>query len=247
MLALLSILASCSLIVLVAFLLYSPPRLIISVLGKLYPDVLFDVDVPPDCRCAALTIDDFPNRNDLSVSFRLLDTLRRYKAHCTFFTIGANVKAHAGSPRIKSLFDQLRQDGHEVGNHGWQDEKAISLSQNELEQQIRDTRTIIDGYTSSRTPWFRPGSGFFNRTMIQICTQLGYRLVLGSIYPHDPQISSPRLNSFFVEHKLYPGAIVILHDRTITIETLERVLPAIEQRRFRLVTLTELTQMRRDA
>ena len=247
MYALLWILVSLGLIVLLVFLIYSPPRLVIYVLGKLHPDVLFDVDIPPHQRCAALTIDDFPNANDLSVSFRLLDTLRRYQAHCTFFTIGANVKAHEGSPRIRSLFEQLTVDGHEIGNHGWRDEKAIHLSQSELEQQILDTRTIIDGYTSSRTPWFRPGSGFFNRTMIQLCTKLGYRLVLGSIYPHDPQISSPRLNSFFIEHKLYPGAIVILHDRPITVETLERVLPAIEKRQFRLVTLTELTQLRRDA
>ena len=80
--------------------------------------------------------------------------------------------------------------------------------------------------------------------MIQLCTYLGYRLVLGSIYPYDPQIPNPKLNSRFIEYKLYPGAIVILHDRLVTIETLRRVLPAIQRQNFRVVTLTQLMDLK---
>ncbi len=80
--------------------------------------------------------------------------------------------------------------------------------------------------------------------MIRLCQKLGYRLVLGSIYPYDPQIPYPRLNSRFIEYKLYPGAIVILHDRLVTIETLERVLPAIQRQNFQIVTLSELNDLK---
>jgi peptidoglycan/xylan/chitin deacetylase (PgdA/CDA1 family) len=54
----------------------------------------------------------------------------------------------------------------------------------------------------------------------------------------------PRLNSHFIEYKLYPGAIVILHDRFVTIETLERVLPVIQRKNFQVVTLTQLTDLK---
>jgi len=205
--------------------------------------VLFTINVPSDLRSIALTIDDFPNLNDLSISFHLLDILRLYNARCTFFTIGSHIEKYENSSRIRILFERLIADGHELGNHGWRDEKAICLSEKELEKQINDTQEIIHNYTSLNNKWFRPGSGFFNRTMIQLCTKLGYRLVLGSIYPHDPHISFPKLNSFFIEHKLYPGAIVILHDRLATIETLQRLLPAIQKRNFHVVTLTQLMDL----
>ena len=232
-------------LVLLAFLVYSPPRLFIRYISNFYPDVLFHVDLPSSLPYLALTIDDFPNSQNLSVSFQLLDLLRQYDAKCTFFTIGSNVDRYGDSGELKTLFERIETDGHELGNHGWRDEQAIRLSPEALEEQILHTQTIMSNASPSRaTKWFRPGSGFFNRTMINLCTRLGYRLVLGSIYPYDPQIPYSTLNSFYIQSKLYPGAIIILHDRQATIATLERVLPAITQRAFRLVTLTELIEMK---
>jgi peptidoglycan/xylan/chitin deacetylase (PgdA/CDA1 family) len=244
MLFLIPIVVCFGLVLICISIIYSPPRFIIHLISKVYPDVLFHIDLPSNLPYIALTIDDFPNVDDLSISFQLLDLLRTYNARCTFFTIGSNVEKYKDSSRIETLFKRLIADGHEVGNHGWRDEKAIRLSQEELEQQIINTQKIIDNYTISNNKWFRPGSGFFNRTMIQICTNLGYQIVLGSVYPHDPQIPNARLNSFFIEHKLYPGAIIILHDRLATIETLERVLPAIQRREFHLVSLTQLMKLK---
>ncbi|CAF1214601.1 unnamed protein product [Rotaria sp. Silwood1] len=244
MLYLIPIIICLSVIIILTFIIYSPPRFIIFSLSKFYPDVLFHIDLPSNLQYIALTIDDFPNINDLSISFRLLDILRLHNARCTFFTIGSHIEKYESSSQIRKLFERLIADGHEIGNHGWRDEQAIRLSREELEQQIINTEKTINKYTSLNTKWFRPGSGFFNQTMIQICTNLGYRLVLGSIYPYDPQIPNSRLNSFFIEHKLYSGAIVILHDRLATIETLQRVLPAIQKRAFHVVTLTQLMNLK---
>lgn len=156
------------------------------------------------------------------------------------FTIGSHVKKYENSSEIKLLFERLTADAHEIGNHGWRDEQAIRLSPNELRQQIIDTESIINKYAVLERTWFRPGSGFFNRTTIEIGTSLGYKFALGSIYPHDSQIPHPRLNSYFIEHKLYPGTTVILHDRFATIQTLHRVLPAIQKQNHHIITLTLL-------
>lgn len=234
-----------SLVFLIIFFIYCQPRFVIYLLSKSYPDVLFHINLPSNLRYISLTIDDFPNPHDLSISFEILDLLRLYNAKCTFFLIGSHIQNHENSSQIQTLFQRLTMDGHEIGNHGWRDEEAIRLSESELEQQIINTENIISNYTNSfKKKWFRPGSGFFNRTMIQMCTRLGYRLVLGSIYPYDPQMPYPRLNSRFIEYKLYSGAIVILHDRLITIETLKRVLPAIQRQNFHIVTLTQLTELK---
>ena len=238
-------LISLAVIFLLAYTIYSPPKIVISLLAKIYPDVLFHLDLPSSAPYIAFTIDDFPNPHDLSVSFQLLDLLRQYEARCTFFTIGSNVEKHQSSDRIQELFQRVAADGHELGNHGWRDEEAIHLSRDELERQIHITQAIMDRFSNSTTKWFRPGSGFFNRTMLDLCHRLGYRLVLGSIYPHDPQIPHSGLNSYFIRTKLYPGAIIILHDRQATIQTLKNVLPEIQKRAFQLVTLSELHRIKR--
>jgi len=245
MLYLIPIILCLSLAVLILFLIYGHPRFVIYLLSKYYPNVLFYIDLPSNLRYISLTIDDFPNVNNLSISFQLLDILRLYNARCTFFLIGSHIQKYEDSSQIRTLFERLIDDGHEIGNHGWRDEQAIRLSKQELEKQIIDTEKIICNYTNSfKKKWFRPGSGFFNQTMIKICTNLGYRLVLGSIYPYDPQIPYPGLNSRFIEYKLYPGAIVILHDRLVTIETLQKVLPAIKRQTFQVVTLTQLMDLK---
>ncbi len=235
------------LVFILIFVIYGQPRWVIYFLAKYNPDVLFYVDLPSNLRYISLTIDDFPNANDLSISFHLLDILRQYNAKCTFFLIGSHVKKYADTSGIRTLFKRLIADGHEIGNHGWIDEQAIRLSEEELKQQIIDTENIIFNYTNSfNKKWFRPGSGFFNQTMIQLCKSLGYRLVLGSVYPYDPQLPHPRLNSHFIGHKLHAGAIVILHDRFVTIETLQRVLPDIQRQNFHVLTLTQLMSFKNE-
>lgn len=244
MLYLIPILCLCILII-VLLTIYCHPRWTIYLLSKSNPSVLFYVDLPSNLRYVALTIDDFPNPSNLSISFQILDILRTYNARCTFFFIGSHVKKYQNSSEIDQLFERITADGHEIGNHGWRDEKAVRLSEKELEDQIIDTENIIQNHTTSfERKWFRPGSGFFNQTMIRLCTRLGYRLVLGSIYPHDPQMPHPRLNSRFIQLKLHSGAIIILHDRLATIETLQRVLPMIQRQNFQIVTLTELSDMK---
>lgn len=245
MLYLIPIVCFC-LFVIVVFIIYCQPRAAIFLLSKIHSDVLFFVDLPSNLLYISLTIDDFPNPHDLSISFKILDLLRLYNARCTFFLIGSYVEKYGNSLEIQTLFERLKADGHEIGNHGWRDERALNLSENELRRQITETENIIRNHTDTfEKKWFRPGSGFFNRRMIQICANLGYRLVLGSIYPYDPQITNPTLNSYFIEYKLHPGAIVILHDRLITIETLQKVLPAVQRKRFEIVTVTELIELKR--
>jgi peptidoglycan/xylan/chitin deacetylase (PgdA/CDA1 family) len=89
--------------------------------------------------------------------------------------------------------------------------------------------------------YFRPGSGFFTERMRVLVQKMGYRLVLGSIYPHDPQIPYWRLNSAHILSMLQPGGIIICHDgRSWTVPMLQRVLPEIRRRGYRVVTVTEL-------
>ena len=89
--------------------------------------------------------------------------------------------------------------------------------------------------------FFRPGSGFFSTKMRKMLGRLGYRLVLGSIYPHGPQIPYWRVNARHVLSMLNAGGIVICHNRRgYTVPMLRKVLPEMRRRGYRIVTVSEL-------
>ncbi|KAL2266593.1 hypothetical protein VTJ83DRAFT_5945 [Remersonia thermophila] len=89
--------------------------------------------------------------------------------------------------------------------------------------------------------YYRPGSGFFSERIRGVARRLGYRVVLGSIYPHDAQIGWSWINGRHILSMLSPGGIIVCHDRRSWTEPmLRRVLPEMRRRGYRAVTLTEL-------
>ena len=59
--------------------------------------------------------------------------------------------------------------------------------------------------------------------------------MLGSIYPHDPQIHSLKTNTKYVLNMLGPGGIVIIHDRkSYSVEQLGLILRVWRRRSGRL-------------
>lgn len=126
------------------------------------------------------------------------------------------------------------------------DEPSRSLSDTTLVEQIQSVEDMLHkAYAAVDTEpspkYFRPGSGFFSKRMRNMLDRLGYRLVLGDIYPHDPQIRSWRVNASHILSMLRPGGIIICHDRrSWTAPMLRKVLPEIRSKGYRIITVSEL-------
>lgn len=216
------------------YLVYKPPAFFIRYFQHRWPDVLWQV--PTSQKLIALTIDDGPSE----YTKEILDILEANDATATFFIIGSQVDGHE-----KMLQDIIRGN-NELGNHAMRDEPSRSLSNADLTNQIEIVQEKInEAYNGvdveAPQKYFRPGSGFFSTTMRETLTDLGYRLVLGNIYPHDPQIPFWRLNANHILSMLRPGGIIICHDRrSWTVPMLRKVLPEMKRRGYRVVTVTEL-------
>lgn len=216
------------------YIIYKPPNLIVRYFQHRWPDVLFQV--PTSTKVVALTIDDAPSE----YTDEIVQLLKANNATATFFTIGSQVHG-----REETLQDLIR-NGNELGNHAMHDEPSRSLSNTELSSQIETVQSSIrDAYATVDVEpppkYFRPGSGFFSDSMRKIVTELNYRMVLGGIYPHDPQVGFWRVNAHHILSMLRPGAIIICHDRrSWTVPMLKKVLPEMKQRGYRVVTVTEL-------
>jgi len=71
----------------------------------------------------------------------------------------------------------------------------------------------------------------------------GFRIVLGSIYPHDPQIPYPSTNAKHILSMAHPGGIIVCHDRrSWTVPMLKIVLPELRRRGYKIVTITDLVK-----
>lgn len=218
------------------YAIYKPPNLLIHYLQHRWPDVLFHV--PTSSKVIALTIDDAPS----TYTRDILRLLEANDAHATLFVIGTHANGREG------ILQEIVQNGNELGNHAMHDEPSRSLSDEALIDEIKSVEaTVNEAYAAAAVPnppkYFRPGSGFFSDRMRAVISKLGYRLILGNIYPHDPQIPYWRLNAAHILSMVRPGGIIVCHDgRSWTVPMLERVLPELKRRGYRVVTISTLLE-----
>jgi peptidoglycan/xylan/chitin deacetylase (PgdA/CDA1 family) len=192
--------------------------------------------VPTSQKLIALTIDDGPSE----YTDEILQILKANDAAATFFIIGSQI-----AWREETLQDLIRNN-NELANHAMHDEHSRSLSDAELIKQIQAVKSKIqESYAAvgvvAPPDYFRRGSGFFTTRMRKTVTELGYRLLLGSVYPPDPQIPSWRINAKHILSMLRPGGGIICHDRrSWTAPMLRKVIPELKRRGYQVVTVTEL-------
>ncbi|CAG8975718.1 hypothetical protein HYALB_00009125 [Hymenoscyphus albidus] len=223
---------------LTAYTIYKPPNALIRYLQARNPDVIFHLPLPGHRKVVALTIDDAPSQHTPA----LLSLLATHNATATFFIIGSQIP----SPHTNPILSQILAGGNELGNHAQHDEPSISLPLPELESQIRAIDALLPPNASGHK-YFRPGSGFFNRKMVQRVRGVGYRMVLGSVYPHDAQIRSARRNARHVVAGVRPGSVVIVHDRRgYSVEQLGMILEGLGGRGFEVVCLGELMRIKEE-
>ncbi|KAI7086325.1 hypothetical protein KC356_g5124 [Hortaea werneckii] len=224
------------LVIVIPYWIYKPPRFLISYFQGRFPEVLFHINTSR--KVVALTIDDAPS----PFTGQLLEVLKANNAHATFFVIGGQVAGR------ENVMDDIVRQGSELGNHAMHDEPSLSLSSDDLSDQIQDVDGMIKtAYATAGVArqgrFFRPGSGIFSQRIPDVAGKLGYKTILGSIYPHDPFISSWRLNAWHVLSMLRPGAVIICHDRrSWTVPMLQKVLPEMKRRGYEVVTVSQLLQ-----
>lgn len=221
-------------LVLPFYMIYKPPNLLVSYCQYRWPYVLWRVQLPS--KSIALTIDDGPSEYTREV----MQILAANEATATFFIIGSQVAGR------ESILVDLVRNGNELANHAMHDEPSRSLSDARLTDEIQSVEEMIhSAYAAAETEpppkYFRPGSGFFSERMRRVLDSLNYRLVLGSIYPHDPQIPFWRANARHILSMIRRGGIIICHDRrSWTPPMLRQILPELRRRGYRIVAITEL-------
>jgi peptidoglycan/xylan/chitin deacetylase (PgdA/CDA1 family) len=207
------------------------PGPVVRWLSRRFPEVLFEQ--PNAGPLVALSFDDSPHP---TLTPRILDVLAEHGARATFFMIGEHVTGN------EEVVRRLIDEGHELGNHMMVDAPSARLAAAEFERQLLQTHDLLASFGQVR--WFRPGHGWFSRRMLDQIHAHGYRCALASAYALEFLPVSAPYAARHVLLNVRPGGVIVLHDgsadRERTVDVLERLLPALNRRGYRVVTLSEL-------
>ncbi len=199
--------------------------------------VLWKVDT--DRPVTALTFDDGPHP---TATPKILEILDGKSIPATFFLVGKHLSAQ------RETAEAVLEAGHEIANHTYNHHLLLRLNEKQIRSEILKTDLLLRELTGLAPKFLRPPSGLFNRRVLDIADEMGYRVVVGDVYPRDPHRPGTERIVRRVLDRATKGSIIILHDggntgkvdRTQTQEALHEIIEGLQDSGFQFVTLSEL-------
>jgi peptidoglycan/xylan/chitin deacetylase (PgdA/CDA1 family) len=206
-------------------------------LKTLFPDCLWELPTHPPTRQVALTFDDGPHPDYTSA---LLQVLRDFQVSATFFVLGERVQ------RWPHLAQQIRQQGHQIGLHGWQHRSFTQLTRSELHQSLKRNQAALVaacGGIPSDYRAVRPPNGLFWPQTLADLHRWGFHPVMWSVVPEDWLVPPVSVVVERVLAQVRAGAVIVLHDGvhggSQVAEVTRQLIPALKERGFAFVRLLD--------
>lgn len=209
-----------------------------------YPDIIPDrtwqavkapspnsQSVDPSKPMLALTFDDGPSVH----TERLLNIFMTYGGKGTFFVVGNKIAGR------EAILKRMADEGHEIGGHGWNHANLSQLGEQGIVDQIMMTRAKIYSATGYDCHIIRPPYGARSDMLGWTAAKLGVGLVLWSVDTLDWKTRNADAVYNAVTANARDGAIILCHDlHGTTVDAMERVIPALINAGYQLVTVSEM-------
>lgn len=197
--------------------------------------------VPNRNRLVALTFDDGP---DPRYTPHVLDTLKRYGIHATFFLCGNKVALYPDLAR------RIVAEGHTLGNHTETHPRLEGEDLRDVRLEIDRCESEITAVTGQRPLLFRPPRGLLSRPIMATVTDRGYRIVNWSLAFDRAKEKNSRVLRDRVLRLAKSGDIILMHDgsnsksdeRAPTLRELAGIIDGLEARGFHFATVNDLLQ-----
>jgi len=168
----------------------------------------------------------------------VLNALRAAGLHVTFFITG---KWAEQNPQ---LVKQIRQDGHEIGNHTYSHPDLRKLSDAEIREQLKKTDEIVTRITGRPCdPYFRPPYGARDKRVIRVAAEMCYTTIYWSLDSWDAfkkNITSNEVKERVLE-RVQGGDIVLMHcGSQATADALPTIIQELQSRGYQIVSVSEL-------
>ena len=185
----------------------------------------------PNKPMIALTFDDGPSKH----TDRLLDIFAAHGGKGTFFVVGNLIENRSDT------VERIVLEGHQVAGHSWDHRQLIKLGEEEVTHQIMATRAKIYETTGADATVLRPPYGSVNEEIKNVCVQLGVTIVNWSMDTLDWKYKDADKIYNTIINEVKDGDIILCHDlHGTTVDAMERVIPALIEQGYQLVTVSEL-------
>lgn len=183
----------------------------------------------------AITFDDGPHKTKTP---EILDILKKHQVPATFFVVGSCVESYP------DIIQRELAEGHEIGNHTFSHISLVNGDMKKMEEEILKTEQTLFENLEYRPKLFRPPEGVCNEGIASVAASLDYSVILWNIDTRDWAHTSKEDIVNMVIRNIESGDIILFHDaingESHTAEALEVIIPALKEKGYRFVTVSEL-------
>ena len=177
----------------------------------------------------AFTFDDGPSKSNTD---RILDILKKYGVHATFFMQGQNASYYP------EVVKRIYNEGHELGNHTWDHKNLKNLSEAEIAEEVNSAADTIQSITGARPPVVRPPYGGYNDTVKAVVKE---PLIRWSVDSEDWSSRDANVIVPLVLSEVEDGDIILFHDiHETTTPAIEQLVPELISQGYQIVSVSEL-------
>jgi len=181
-------------------------------------------------KVIALTFDDGPS----DITGDILDVLKSYDAHATFFALGNRMKIY------KTTIQRIVEEGNEVASHTYSHKDLSTLDEKGILNQINTTNVNFNSITGKKINYVRPPYGTYNS---KVLSTVEHPLIMWNIDTKDWDNRNAEKTANTVIKKAFNGGIALMHDLySSNIEALKIMLPELEAKGYKFVTISEMSE-----
>ncbi|MDD6293476.1 MAG: polysaccharide deacetylase family protein [Eubacteriales bacterium] len=191
-------------------------------------------DIDPTKPMVALTFDDGPGGES---TIRILDALKKYNAHATFFVVGSNIDKYA------DIIKREAAEGSEVGNHTNSHAKLTKLDTDGILSEVNGVKEKVMQLTGQSVVPIRPPWGAVDDNVMAVISD---PVILWAIDTLDWKTRDAQSTIQNIQSSVYDGAIILMHDiYSTTADAAVNVIDWLHSQGYQMVTVSELGYYRR--
>lgn len=191
--------------------------------------------IDPDKPMIALTFDDGPSK----YTWDIVNTLQARGARATFFLIGSQVATH------EAAIDYTLANHNEIASHSFGHKNLTKLSDVEVINQIRPVDTALLERHEYVPALCRVPYGSRDERVLGILKEEGKPVIGWSVDPRDWEVKDKDKIVNHILDRVQDGDIVLMHDiYEPTAKAVAELVPALQERGYQLVTVSELFRFR---
>ncbi|UUZ90378.1 polysaccharide deacetylase family protein [Paenibacillus sp. P25] len=209
-------------------------------LVKKYPSLLL-LRGTASGKKVALTFDDAPDR---TYTPQVLDILKKYGIHATFFLLGNQAEKYPDVAR------RIVREGHVIGNHSFNHKLYTTLSDDLFRSQVLQTQHTLKKLAGYTPRSLRPPYGEISESQLLWAKDNGYVVVNWNVDSKDwKRLNASQVSANILDH-VSAGSIILQHsgggpgqNLNGTVQALPGVIETLKAKNYDMVTLPELLKV----